>query len=565
MDVKQQGGMFRDEEGAAHTTPSNLVANRINIKKNTPYSFIDRPFMMQIFDDEYHQIGLMTARQVSKSTTLAADSIINCEAHAPFTSLIVTPSQDQTRKFSHDRLGPTIESSPAVRAQVTAEELSSVLEKEFISGSKIYMSYAKDNPDRARGITADEIKLDEVQDMILKLVEPVLRESMFTSPFQRVWWSGTPKSMSNGIEQRIWRQSDQREWMVRCWHCTNAAGLPYHQKMTWANVKGGTGPVCKKCERLINTLDGQWVITSTRTEQGKEPKIHGYHIPQILFPTRTHELAPGKFGFLNWDQFLEDISNPETDEATILNEKFGESSDNDDRPIKEDELMAICDPAITQMATLHQKWMLGTQTFAGIDWGHGKSATVLVIGQFDPGNTNQFRYLFMRKYVGRDADPKICVPQMLRLMQQFRVHRVHADYGAGFGLNSQIADALGEEFITKNYWSSSIKGKKVKYNEDMDAYIMNRSLHITRFFQAIKRMQMKCHFRWEDFREFARDIMHVFREERKNGDMYYDHKPEEPDDAMHAMIYCWLIASFFKYNHEGIERIKGTEHDVMRA
>ncbi len=559
MNVVTQGGMFRDADGQVYSTPSNLIANRINIKKNVPYSFIDRPFMMQIFDDPHPHKGLKTARQVSKSTTLAGDTLAHCEADAPYTTLIVTPSQDQTRKFSHDRLGPTIETSPAIRAQVSADELKNVLEKEFANGSKIYMSYARDNPDRARGITADDIKLDEVQDIVLSLVEPVLRESMFTSRYQRMWWSGTPKSMSNGIEQRVWRQSDQREWMVRC----HAHGpLPFHQKLTMENV-GKTGPICKKCGKPLDTLDGQWVITSTRTEQGKTPKIHGYHLPQIIFPTQTRVLAPGITGFLNWEQFLEDLE--EGDEATILNEKFGESADSEDRPVKEEEMMRMCSPSLT-MADDYQGWMQGTHTFAGVDWGYGlKSATILVIGQFDPNDTSKFRYLFMKRYSGRDADPKICLPDILYLMQRFRVHRCHADFGAGFGLNSQIVDARGEEFLTTNYWSSSIKGKRVKFNVDMNAYVLNRSMHMSRFFQAIKRQQMSCHFSWEDFRIFARDVLHIFREERKNGDMYYDHKPDEPDDAAHAMIYCWLIASFYKYGHEGIEKVSGTEHDPMRA
>lgn len=562
-EIEAAGGMLRYEDGSVVTTPANLVANRIFIKKNIPYSFVDRPFMAAIFNDPHPQIGLMTARQVSKSTTLASDAIVRSEVYAPYTTLMVTPSQDQTRKFSHDRLGPSIETSPAVRAQVTSEQLSSVLEKEFISGSKIYLSYAKDNPDRARGITADDLKLDEVQDMILSLVEPVLRESMFTSRHKRVWWSGTPKSMSNGIEQRVWRQSDQREWMVRCWHCSNAEGLPFHQKLTLKNV-GKKGPICTRCGHMLNTLDGQWVITSTRTEQGKEPKIHGYHIPQIVFPTMDVEVAPGLTGFLDWQELLEALDSPEYDEATLLNEKFGESADSEDRPVKEDELRAICTPN-ARMVTRYHDWMQGEQVFAGVDWGHGTSATVLAIGQFDPRDRDVFRYLFMRKFQGRDTDPKICIPQILRLCHDFRVHRLHADYGGGFGLNSQIRDARGDEFLTKNYWSASVRGKNVQYNESMDAYVLNRSLNISRFFQAIKRMQMSCSFSWEEFKPFARDIMHVFREERKNGDMYYDHKPEEPDDAMHAMIYAWLIASFMRYGTDRIETVRGTEHDLNRG
>ena len=549
---------WTDDEGLVHTTPSNLVVNRICVKKGMSYQFWDRPFMMQIFDDPHHLIGLVTARQVSKSTTLAADSLIHCETWAPYTDLIVTPSQDQTRKFSHDRLGPTIETSPAVRAQISPSNLSNVFEREFYTGSKIYLSYAKDNADRTRGITADGVKFDEVQDMILSRVEPVVSESMFTSHHQRKMYSGTPKSMSNGIEQRVWRQSDQREWMVRCHH---HGPLPLHQKLTLDNV-GLKGPICKRCGSELDTLDGQWVRTSTRTEQGKEPHIHGYHIPQIIFPTRDVEIHPGFHGFLNWRQLLIDLETE--DEATILNEKFGESADSEERPIKEDELRTLCDETL-HMASEYEPWMQGTHTFAGIDWGFGlQSATVLVIGQFKPGSPKLFDNVFMKRYKKKDADPKYCVPDMVRLMRLFRVHRCHADWGGGFGLNSQIRDVMGEDFLTTNFWGP-IKSKQIKFNPDLNAFLLNRTAHLARFFQALKRRQMRMHMSWNDFKPYAQDLLNVFREERKDGTMYFDHKDEEPDDVLHAMCYCWIIASLHKYGFEGVERVRGQEHFPFRA
>lgn len=549
---------WRDDQARVHTTPANMVVNRIHVKSGVPYSFADRPFMAQIFDDPWPNIGLKLGRQTSKSTTLAADSLIRCEALAPYTTLIMTPSQDQTRKFSHDRLGPTIETSPAVRAQISTN-LDNVYEKEFYNGSKIYLSYAKDNADRARGITADDLKLDEVQDMVLGLVEPVLTESMFTSPYQRNWRSGTPKSMSNGLEQRVWRQSDQREWMVRCHHHVPV----YHQRLTLKNV-GERGPICDRCGHSLDTLDGLWVATCERTEQGQVPQIHGYHIPQIIFPTRDVQVAPGRFGFLNWDQFLINLRNPENDESTILNEKFGESADNEERPIREDELQVLCQPS-TSMAQEYRPAMIGAHTFAGIDWGQGKSATVLAIGQFAPGDGKTFDFIFFRKYAGANTDPRICVPDIVKWLRVFRVARTHCDWGSGFGLNTQIVDAMGQDVVTANYWSSSVTGKGVRFNVDINAYVLNRNVHIARFFTALKKRQMRMLMTWDEFKPLARDVLNVFRESRKNGDAYFDHKPSEPDDAMHAMIYAWLIASFARYGEEGIERVRGTEHDPSRV
>lgn len=541
------------------TTPANLVANRIFIKRGMQYTFDDRPFLVDIFDDPHRYVAMKTARQVSKSTTLAAKGLIACEALAPYTVLSLTPSRDQTSKFSHDRLGPTIQDSPAVVELLDRDGVNNVMEKSFVNGSRYYLKYGRENADSSRGISCDETHYDEVQDMNLEPVEAVTRECMFMSPHKKRMYSGTPKSHSNGIEQRIWRRSDQREWMVRCHH---HGKYPYYQKLTLKSI-GLQGPICDRCGNLVDTLDGQWIRTSTRTDDGKEPYIHGYHIPQILFPTNKVQLPSGKMGILDWSEFLLEIEN--SDEATVLNEKFGESADSADRPITEEELRRCCDPTRT-MPDEYLDWMIGDYTYAGIDWGWGiKSATALVIGQFEPGNSNNFRIVHCKKYFGDEADPSFCIPDILQTMQRFRVRRCHADFGSGLGLNSQIRDACGEDFITSNYWSSSISGKRIQYEQKLDRFVVNKAVSLSRFFLALKKRAITIAFRWEDFKIFGQDFLNEFREERRNGDPYYDHKQNEPDDFLHAACYAWLISSWLKYNDNFIDSAAtGSIHNPAR-
>ena len=523
------------EDGRVSTTPANFVANRIYIKKDTPYAFDDRPFMATVFDDNGRHVLCKTARQVSKSTTIAGRLLCNTELYAPYTALYLSPSYGQTAKFSHQRLGPTIKQSPHLQVRMDEDCLDNVLEKEFIDGSLLYLSYAKDNADRARGLSVDEIDFDEVQDMVLDAVEPVVRESLFTSKWKKRFYSGTPKSLSNGIE-KLWRESDQREWMVRC----RKHAPIYHQKLTTKNV-GKHGVICDRCGGPLNTLDGVWARTSTRTPEGRDPYIHGYHIPQIVFPTTKSRLPNRNSGFLDWDEFLLEIQDPKAEEATILNEKFGESADSASKPITEDQLRAICGDRV--MPDEYQEYMTKSYTFAGVDWGAGLgSATAFVVGQFDPRNPDVYRILFCRRFDGQDADPETCVPEIMRLCRVFRVKRLHADWGSGLGINSRIMAEMGDDYLTTNYWSTAIGSSNVNYDRNLNRFVLNRSLTMTKFFQALKRQAIKIAFRWEDYQTYAKDILAVFREERKNGDPYFDHNPGEQDDFCHAHIYCWLIA-----------------------
>jgi hypothetical protein len=555
--------LLTGEDGVVRTTPANLVANRIYVKKDTPYSFLDRPFMAQVFDDPHRRILLKTARQVSKSTTIAARMLTHCEVDAPYSCLYMSPSEKQTSTFSHDRLGPTIKDSPHIANMTDADSLQNVFAKSFSNGSKIGLVYAKDNADRARGNSADELDLDEVQDMNLDAIEPVAGEVLFMSKLKRRMWSGTPKSLSNGIEKRLWRKSDQREWMVRCRHHTPT----YHQKLTRANV-GKEGPICNKCGKELDTLDGLWVITSTRTEEGKTPHIHGYHIPQIIFPTMKRVLGVDKKGKkitgpLDWADFLLECEN--NDDVFVQNEKFGESADSSDKPISEDQIRALCD-STREMPTEYKDWMIGAHTFAGIDWGTGKASTALTIGQFDPKDARIFRIIFCRRFWKREADPKTCLPEIKRLLGVFRCKRGHADWGSGLGMNSHIEEAKGDDFLTKNFWSDAIAGKKVSYNKEIDSFVLNRSVAFSRFFEALKRQAIKVAFSWDYFKTYADDVLNVFREERANGNPFYDHEDGTMDDFAHSIIYCWTIASWMRYSEGFVDHARraGRAHDPSR-
>lgn len=532
------------------TTPANLVANRVYLKKDMPYTFNDRPWMVSVFDDDHRYKLLKTARQVSKSTTLAAEILVNTEIHAPYTVLYLSPTFKQTSTFSHDRLGPTIKDSPHIHMRMDADCLDNVLEKEFVDGSLIYLSYAKDNADRCRGLTADELDMDEIQDMNVDAVEHVVSQSLFTSRHKRRKYSGTPKSFANPIES-LWRKSDQREWMVRCWRHGAKA---FHQKLTRDNV-GLKGQICSRCGNPLNTLDGLWVRTQTLTEDLKEPHIHGYHIPQILFPTLGTPLPGGSTGFLDWDQFLRDME--QADEATVLNEMFGESADSAEMPITEDQLKAMCTPG-RAMATEYQADMNGSYTFAGVDWGAGiQSATAFVIGQFNPRTPNKFRLVFFRRFHKKDANPQYCVPEIMRLCQVFRVKRLHADWGSGLGQNSRILEEMGDDFITTNYWNTSIVGRNIAFDPNLNRFVLNRTVTMSRFFEALKRQGFEVAMDWNDFRSYAQDILNVRREERPNsGDPFYVHVDGKMDDFCHAIIYCWLIACWMKYSANFVDEAR---------
>lgn len=154
------------------------MAQRLLYLDGQPFSLGDYPFYHAIYDGNYQGMLLKSGRQVAKSTTLCNFLISEGIGTSHFRSLYVSPSQEQTRKFSNTRVGKVCLYSPLIKQYwVDASELSQrTMLRMFRNGSEISFTYALDDPDRARGNTADRTCYDEVQDILYEPVIPVINE-----------------------------------------------------------------------------------------------------------------------------------------------------------------------------------------------------------------------------------------------------------------------------------------------------------------------------------------------------------------------------------------------------
>jgi hypothetical protein len=154
------------------------LAQRLLFLDGQPFSLGDYPFYHDIYNGNYQGMLLKSGRQVAKSTTLCNFLISEAVGTAHFRSLYISPSQEQTRKFSNTRVGKVCLYSPLIKQYwVDASELSQrTMLRMFRNGSEISFTYALDDPDRARGNTADRTCYDEVQDILYEPVIPVINE-----------------------------------------------------------------------------------------------------------------------------------------------------------------------------------------------------------------------------------------------------------------------------------------------------------------------------------------------------------------------------------------------------
>ena len=114
---------------------------------------------------------------------------------------------------------------------------------------------------------------DRSDQTVLQQYESRLDASLFKGR----WFYSNP-SNPNTLSQKLYEQSDQKHWFIKCGHCNYWQYLDF-----WKNVKEGNY-VCSKCNGIITDDDrrnGQWV------KKYKNRAISGYWISHLICPWKT--------------------------------------------------------------------------------------------------------------------------------------------------------------------------------------------------------------------------------------------------------------------------------------
>lgn len=486
------------------------------------FSFDGRRHLYRPYNTAATRVLLFCARQVEKSTMLGNKALCYMSLVQAYRVLYVSPSATQTKTFSNDRIKEPIETSQILKRFTTKMLSQNILEKQFINRSKITMRYAFLNADRARGIPAWMLQLDEIQDILRDNI-PVIEQCTAHAPsgMKRFVYAGTPKSLDNIIEEYRGNQSTQGEWVVPCEGCKNWNILGEK------NI-GKKGPICAKCGKLINPMHerAQWAW-QVAWDPIKAP-FESYRIPQLMVPWK------------DWNEILLDYERYPRDK--FFNEVLGVSYESGLRPLTQAQIRACCKDYQMDEKTLDaiRPKSLGQPFFAGIDWGTGDAAyTVLTIATYID---MKFRVVYMHRYVGEESDPEIQIVKINEMLHRFNVQLIGADWGFGFGMNSRLIREFGPQRVHKFQYMARINAR-LAYDGKMGRWKVHRSEVMASIFDAIKKK--KCEFpRWEDFHKpHATDMLNIYSEYNEKLRMIvYDHRQGNPDDSFHSFLYCWLVS-----------------------
>lgn len=528
-----------DRQALLKVKPSTFVRFGIYVRvvdegkppRMEKFSFAERGYLRRVYDTPSKRVLLKCGRQVEKSTSLGNIILAYCCILAGFQTLFVSPSRDQTYTFSRDRLKEPTETSTELLAWLDQRLADSVALKKFMNRSQITLRYAFHNADRVRGIPADMIMLDEIQDIYIDHI-PVILECASHSPYKIYRFSGTPKSLDNAIEYYWAERSTQNEWVVPCHrHGIPSAGSSavYWNVLGEKNL-GKDGLICESCGGSIDPRNPESKWAKTGNPKAHEDPFEGYRIPQLMVP------------WIPWDEILdkyEHYSRPR-----FYNEVLGLSYDSGTRPLVRADIIQNCDETIRMF---DEEWirqfrqLLGTvPVYAGIDWGTGEqSHTVISLGTYIG---SYFTIFYVHRFAGVESEPQEQLALIKGLVRSWGIRLVGVDYGGGFYQNDELIRAFGAARVHKYQYLAP--AKKVSWDDRLRRWLVHRSEVMSDVFNAIKRGNVFRFPKWEEFEDpYAKDMLNIFSEYNEHRRMNeYKRSPGSTDDTFHSIVYCFLAS-----------------------
>ena len=520
---------------------SEFTSNVLRLEGH-PFSYDGYELFRPIYDVDAYELLLMTGRQTGKSTTLANFILAECAIVPFFKILFSSPTRGQTQKFSTTRVGKTMAHSPEYRGLYVHPELSqSVFQKIMRNGSELHFSYASDDPDRARGISADRLLSDETQDVHYDSVIPVLRECLSASKYGYIIYAGTPKTMENSMEF-LWKRSTQYEWGLRCPGCSKINFIIDEKSI------GLKGPICKKCGHALDVepnydpqfkkRNGFWVPRQPDKER------QGYHIPQPVLPLHARNEH-------KWSQLVSKM--PGGDAGYSLsrfkNEVLGVSDALGKRMITREDLNNLCGDYEFDIVGRGQDWRKDiVHVSAGIDWGGGSTvrkgtksdmevvsrSSLWIWGMLTGGRLkNLFYKVFPSDHPVHD------IQEIVHYLNLYGVQLTMGDAGEGHVANNAVQEMLGPG---KLYQAQYGFHKKPLIWNGHDRYLLDRTSVIDAFFLQRVLKKRVLFGRPSLMTTAFDDYLSEYEEMTMDGmgRRVWRHAPSEPDDCLHASIFGWL-------------------------
>ena len=259
------------------------------------------PYLREVMDalstgSPWERVVFQKAAQIG-ATECGLNWLAYVISHAPGLCLLVQPSLDMARRNTRVRLDPLIESTPALKAKISAprsrDAYNSAFTKSFPGGQLICTganSSAALRSTPARYLFLDEI--DAYPSDIGGEGDPIALAIARTTTYRgrrKIFITSTPTISGVSRIEAASEEGDQRYYHVPCRHCGDVAAI------TWARIKwppekpAEAYMICEKCGGLHFEYDKAWLLEHgewVASTQG-DGRTCSFHLSALYSPFQT--------------------------------------------------------------------------------------------------------------------------------------------------------------------------------------------------------------------------------------------------------------------------------------
>jgi hypothetical protein len=393
--------------------------------------------------------------------------------------------------------------------------------KGFTNGSMTFLRSCYHTADGIRGISANSIFIDEVQDIILDNI-PVIEECAARKNPKRMIFCGTPKTFDNAI-QKLWEQSTQHYWALKCTHC----GF-WNVPIQFENLSKEF-LCCSKCKGQLHAVEGEYVA------KHPDRDFVGFHISQAMVAGVPGTNVP-------WSRLYEKVENPLYGIGKMYNECLGFSYDSGSKLLTESDIRKCCDPDMNVLTTDRRaEW--GMQSVcAGVDWGvlGGNTHTVVTIGGID--KDLKLRVIYSQKFPV-DQNPTEQVDEIAGIINKAGVSVVAADRGGGVYANAFLRKKLAYASLHEIEYKAKVNAG-MQYNAQARSWMTDRTRAMAGVIIDIKSERMALpRFEVMAANDFNTDLLTLSCEYNERIRAFQIIRDiNTPDDFAHTLVYLRIAA-----------------------
>lgn len=507
------------------------------------YTLDKYPQFQDMYSSEYVPDSMwLCGRQIGKSMNLSRSEIMDCIQIPNFQILYIAPLKPQTLRYSSLYLNEAINTCPFARELqlVSVEDsdagpiMRNLTHKSFINNAGIQLTYAKTSSDRARGIFADRLDFDEVQDQLIDNL-PIVTQSLSQSNWGLRRFTGTAKTVDNTIEA-LWQRSSQSEWVVKCTHC-NYWNIPNMDGKVLDMIQVD-GPHCVKCGGLINVRNGAFVAKYP----DRLNKFVGYHIPQVVVPAIVEDPT-------RWSRLVNKVLGSQM--PIIMQEILGISCNVGARLITQEDIdKCSCLPSVKELQSRQDDYVF---TVGGVDWGIAEVTSFTVHTIVGIRADGKIDVLWAKRFAG--FDPDTVLQEIAKAHTFYKCDLICCDFGMGFDKNVMLERRFGLKVIQIEY-SAQKQLLNLRPILGYNRWMVDKVSALDILFWTIKYTGIRFPPKHE-FDVYTQDLLSPYEEITDISGIQhrkYLRNPNLPDDFCHALCFA-TVGAMKLAGHTAIEMI----------